>query len=443
MSIHLSDHFSYRRLLRFTLPSIAMMVVTSIYSVVDGFFVSNFAGKEALAAVTLIFPLLGMLGALGFMLGAGGAALVGKLLGEDRREAANRRFSLFVCVALAGGGLLALGGQIFLAPVARFLGAEGELLEGSLIYGRISLVALPFFMLQFLFQTFFVTAEKPRLGLAVTAAAGCANILLDALFVALLHWGVAGAALATAISELAGGGLPLLYFARKNGSLLRLTRPEWSSRALRKACGNGASEFLGNIAFSFLAVLYNRQLLRLAGENGVAAFGALLYITFIFSTIFSGYAIGAAPLFSYNFGSGNRAELKNIFRKSLVLNAAAGLGIALLCGLAAHPFARLFTGYDPDLLALTTRALRLFAPVFLLSWLNFFASALFTALNNGTVSGLIAGLRMFGCGTLAVLLMPAFFGLDGVWCAWPAGELLALGVTLPFLARLREKYGYA
>lgn len=443
MAIHLSDHFTYRRLLRFTLPSIAMMLVTSIYSVVDGFFVANFAGKNALAAVTLIFPLLGMLGALGFMLGAGGAALVGKLLGQGRREAANRRFSLFVFTAIAGGGLLALLGQAFLEPIARFLGAEGELLAGSLVYGRIALASLPFFMLQFLFQTFFVTAEKPKLGLAVTIAAGCMNILLDALFVALLHWGLAGAALATAISELTGGGLPLLYFARKNTSLLRLARPEWSSRVLLKACGNGASEFLGNVAFSFLTVLYNFQLLRLAGENGVAAFGALLYVTFIFSTIFSGYDIGSAPLFSYNHGSDNRAELKNIFRKSLILNVVAGLAVAAFCAGAAHPFARLFTGYDAELLALTTRALRLFAPVFLLSWLNFFASSLFTALNNGAVSGLIAGLRMFGCGTLAVFAMPALLGLDGVWLAWPAAELLALGVSLPFLIGLRGRYGYA
>ena len=442
MPIRLSDHFTYGRLIRFTLPSIAMMLCTAFYGVADGLFVANFAGKQAFAAVTLIFPLLALLGATGFMLGAGGAAMVGKLLGEGRHEAANRRFSLFVHAALLGGGLLALAGLVLLAPTARRLGAEGELLRGSVVYGRIALLSLPFFMLQFLFQTFLVTAEKPKLGLAVTAAAGLTNIILDALLVALLDWGLAGAALATAVSECVGGGLPLLYFARKNTSLLRLTRPEPSVRVLLRACGNGASEFLGNVAFSLLTVLHNIQLLRLAGEDGVAAFGALLYVSWIFSTVFHGWNIGAAPLFSYNHGARDLAELRNLLKKALILNGAAGLAIALLCGLAAEPLARLFTGRDAALLAMTTRALRLFAPVFLLAWPNFLAAAVFTALNNGMVSGLIAGLRLFVCGTAAILIMPALLGLDGVWLAWPATEIPALAVSLSCFALLRKRYGY-
>ncbi|MCR5220215.1 MAG: MATE family efflux transporter [bacterium] len=441
--IRLSDHFSCWRLLRFTFPSIVMMVFTSIYGVIDGFFVSNFAGKQALAAITLIFPLLGMLGAIGFMLGTGGAALVGKLLGEGRREAANRRFSLFVVTALAGGLLLMVLGQLFLEPTARFLGAEGEMLDSSLLYGRIALCTLPFFMLQYMFQTFFITAEKPKLGLAVTVAAGSLNILLDGLFVAVLHWGLLGAALATAASELLGGGLPLLYFARKNSGLLMLTRPEFSFCVLLKACGNGASEFLGNIAFSLQLALFNYQLLRLAGENGVAAFGVLLYASYFFAMIFAGYDIGVAPLFSYNFGAANRGELRNLFFKSLFLNTVAGLGIALFCFFAAEPFARLFTGYDPGLLVMTTRALRLFAPVFTVFWINVFASSLFTALNNGTVSALITVFRIMVCACSAVLILPWLFGLDGVWCAWPVAELAAMVLTLVFLVRLRTHYGYA
>ena len=443
MTIRLSDRFSYKRLLRFTCPAIAMMLFTSIYSVVDGYFVSNFAGKSALAAMTLIVPLLGMLGAIGFMLGTGGAAIVGKLLGEGRAAEAQRSFSLFVYVALGGGALLALAGEAVIGPLARLLGAEGELLAGSLVYGRICLLSLPFFMLQFLFQTFFVTAEKPKLGLAVTVAAGCTNMLLDALLVALLGWGLTGAALATALSECIGGGLPLLYFARKNTSLLRLTRPGFSARMLGRACGNGASEFLNNIAFSYLIVLYNYQLLRLAGENGVAAFGILLYVSFVFSTIFAGYAIGVAPLFSYNFGAGRRDELKNLCAKSLVLNAGAGLFVALFCAWAAGPVARAFTGYDPALCQLSTRAIRLFAPAFLLLWANVFASSLFPALNNGRVSALIALLRMFVFGTLSLVIMPLLFGLDGLWCAWTMAELASLAVSLSCFLHLRGRYGYA
>ncbi len=443
MDIHLSDHFTYSRLIRFTLPAISMMVVTSLYTVVDGFFVSNFAGKNALAAITLIFPVLGILASLGFMMGTGGAALVGKRLGQGRKADARRAFSLLVCATFFVGLVLASLGQVFIQDIAVLLGAEGEMLAGSVLYARISLVSLPFFMLQFFFQTFFSTAEKPRLGLLVTVAAGCANILLDAVFVALCGWGLMGAALATAISEFLGGGLPLFYFARKNTSLLRLTWPRFSLRDLLKAGGNGASEFLNNIAFSFLMMLYNWQLLRLAGETGVAAFGILLYVTFIFATIFGGYAIGSSPLVSYNFGANRRTELQNIFRKSLVLNSLAGLGIGLFCAVAAGPFARLFTGYDAALCELTTRAIRLFAPTFFFSWATVFGSAFFTALNNGAISALIAVLHMFVFGGLAILLLPALLGLDGVWCAWPVAELLSLLATAFFLLRCRKTYGYA
>ena len=419
-----------------------MVLFTSLYSVADAFFVANFAGKTAFAAVTLIFPLLGMLGAVGFMLGAGGAAIVGKLLGEGRRGEANSRFSMFVHVTAASGVLLCLAGEVALRPVAVMLGAEGEMLENSLVYGRISLLSLPCFMLQFLFQAFFATAEKPRLGLAVTVAAGCANVALDALFVAFFQWGVAGAATATAISETIGGLTPIFYFARKNRSLLRLGRGSLSIRVLLQACGNGASEFLTNIAHSLLMALYTFRLLRLAGENGVAAYGALLYVGFIFIAVFLGYAIGIAPVISYNYGAGNTKELRNVFRKSVALNALAGAALALAGLAAAEPLARVFTDCDEELRQMTTRALRLYSPVFLFSGINIFGSSFFTALNNGAASAAISCLRtlVFGCG--AILLLPLFLGLDGVWLAQGAAELGTLAVTAPLLAARRRDYGY-
>ncbi len=442
MALHLSDHFTYGRLLRFTLPSMTMMVFTSIYSVVDGFFVSNYVGKTAFAAVTLIFPLLSILGAAGFMLGAGGAAIVGKLLGEKHPRLACRSFSLFVYATLGSGVVLALLGEAVLQPVAMLLGAQGETLEQSLLYGRISLLSLPCFMLQFCFQPFFVTAEKPKLGLAVTVGAGCVNMLLDALLVMELQWGIAGAATATVVSEMLGGLMPIVYFSRPNTSLLCLESACWSVRMLMRGCSNGVSELLTNVSYPLLMALYNYQLLRFAGEDGVAAFGVLLYVSFVFSAIFLGYALGVAPLVSYAYGAKTIYELKNLFHKSMVLNLAAGFGLAAMAFVAAQPLAVVFTGYDASLCTLTTRALRLYAPVFLLCWGNIFGSSFFTALNNGIISAAIAVLRTLVFGVAAIFAMPYLLGLDGIWLAWNAAELATFAVTVSLLVWKRHAYHY-
>ena len=440
--IRLSDHFTCRRLLRFTLPSVLMMIFTSVYSIVDGFFVSNFVGKTPFAAVNFIMPFLILLGALGFMFGTGGSALIAITLGEGDKARAQRLFSLFVYVTAACGVVLAALGIALLRPIAAWLGAEGPLLEQCVLYGRIILIALPAYMLQYEFQSFFVAAEKPQLGLAFTVASGLTNIVLDMLFVGVWRGGLAGAAAATAISQAVGGLGPLVYFARPNGSLMRLTSARLDMRALGKACVNGSSELMSNVSASMVGMLYNAQLMRFAGEDGVAAYGVLMYVNMIFMAAFIGYSVGAAPIVGYHYGAGNRQELKSLLRKSL--------GIVILCSLAMCALAEgtggflaaLFVGYDPELLALTRRGFLIYSFSFLFAGIPIYGSSFFTALNNGGVSAFIAFLRTCLFQVAAVLILPVFWGIDGVWLSIVAAELLAMGVTVLCLGKYRARYQY-
>ena len=420
MRIQLSEHFTYGKLLRFTFPSIIMMIFTSIYSVVDGMFVSNFVGKTPFAAVNLIWPVLMLLGSLGFMVGTGGCAIVAKTLGEGKTGLANQYFSLLVWASAVGGAAVSALGLLLLRPIAAALGAEGEMLEDCVRYARIILLANPFFILQNVFQSFFVTAEKPKLGLYVTVGAGLTNIVLDALLVAVFPLGLAGAATATALSQAVGGLLPVLYFARKNDSLLRLTRPRFHGRVLVKTCANGSSELMSNISSSVVNILYNFQLMRLAGEDGVAAYGAVMYVSFIFAAIFIGYAIGSAPVVSYHYGA----------------------AMAALAALVSAPLAQLFVGYDQELYQLTVRGFRLYALSYLLSGFNIFGSSFFTALNNGLASAAISFLRTLVFQCASVLLLPMVLDIDGIWLAISAAELAALAVTAGLLAVNRRTYRY-
>lgn len=442
MNIRLSDHFTYRRLLRFTLPSIAMMIFTSIYGVVDGLFVSNFVGKTPFAAVNLIMPFLMMLGALGFMFGTGGCALIARQLGEGRQEKANRTFSLLIAVTVVSGVVLAAAGVIFLRPIARLLGAQGELLELCVLYGWVNLLVLPALMLQYEFQSFFIAAEKPQLGLAVTVASGVTNMVLDALFIVGMGWGVAGAAAATAMSQIVGGVLPLAYFARKNGSLLRLTRPVWDGRALLRTCTNGSSELMSNISMSLVGMLYNVQLMRYAGEDGVAAYGVLMYVNFIFLATFIGYANGSAPVVSYHYGAGNRSELRSLRAKSLTIIGVLSLGMFATSELLARPLAAVFVGYDPALSEMTVHAFQIYSLSFLFSGVAIYGSSFFTALNDGLTSAAISFLRTLVFQTAAVMLLPLWLGLDGVWWSIVAAEAVAALVTAVLLVRKRGQYGY-
>ena len=441
-SIRLSDHFSYSKLLRFTLPSICMMVFTSIYGVVDGLFVSNFVGKTPFAAINLVMPFVMILGGMGFMIGTGGTALVSKILGEGDPDTANRTFSMMVLFTLALGIVLSAGGIIFMRPVSRFLGATDAMMDDCVLYGRIITGFTFAFMLQNVFQSFFIAAEKPKLGLKVTVAAGLTNMVLDALFIAVFKWGVAGAAIATGLSQCVGGVLPLVYFLRPNSSLLRLSPTRLRLRPILAACGNGSSELMSNISSSLVSMLYNFQLMRLAGEDGVSAYGVLMYVQFIFISIYIGYSIGCAPVVSYHFGAQNHGELKNLLGKSVLLMGCTGVVLTALAMALADPLSRLFVGYDAGLFALTSHAFRLFAWSFLLAGFNIYASGFFTALNNGGISAAISFLRTLVFQSASVLILPIFFDVDGIWWAITVAEVFAFLISLAFLLAKRQKYHY-
>lgn len=442
MKIQLSDHFTYKKLLKFVFPSITMMVFTSIYSVVDGLFISNFTGKTPFAAINLIIPFTMILGAIGFMFGTGGSALVAKTLGEGERSRANSIFSLLVYSGIVTGVILSVLGLIFIEPIARFIGAEDNMISYCVEYGSILLLSLPAFMLQNMFQSFMVTAEKPTMGLVLTVIAGIANIILDALLVAVFDFGVIGAAIATAISQCIGGFAPLVYFARKNSSLLKLTATSFNARVIARTCSNGMSELVTNVSLSLVSMLYNFQLMRIEGENGVAAYGVIMYVNFIFIAIFLGYSIGSAPIVGFHYGAGNINELKGIFKKSLVLISISGITLSLLAIVLSSPLSAIFVGYDKDLFDMTVNAFILYAVSYLFCGFSIFGSAFFTALNNGVVSAIISFLRTLLFQIAAVLILPVFFELNGVWYSVGVSEFLALIVTMISFATMRKKYHY-
>ncbi|MCD8007264.1 MAG: MATE family efflux transporter [Oscillospiraceae bacterium] len=442
MAIQLSDRFNFRRLLRFTLPSIVMMIFTSIYGVVDGFFVSNFAGKTPFTAINLIMPFLMVLGALGFMMGTGGSAIIAKTMGEGNKEKANSLFSLFIYISVLAGIVVAAIGIAVLRPVAAFLGAEGEILEDCVIYGRIILMALPAFMLQYEFQSLFVTAERPNLGLAVTVAAGFTNIILDAVLVGVLSKGLVGAAVATAMSQCVGGLIPIIYFALPNKSLLRLGKTRFDGRSLLKACTNGSSELMSNIAMSTVSMLYNYQLLQYAGNDGVAAYGVLMYVNMIFIAVFIGYSVGSAPIVSYHYGAGNKDELKSLLRKSVIIILCFSVSMLICSELLAKPLSTLFVGYDEELLELTLGGFRIYSFSFLFAGFAIYGSSFFTALNNGVISAIISFLRTLVFQVAAVLIFPLIWGIDGIWFSLVAAEIMAVATTSVFIFAKRKKYGY-
>lgn len=442
VKIQLSEHFTYKKLLRFVFPSIIMMIFTSIYGVVDGLFVSNYVGKTAFAAVNLIMPFIMILGGLGFMVGTGGSAIVAKTLGEGKKKEANKYFSMLVYVTVAGGLLVSTFGFLFVRPIAGMLGAEGEMLEQCVLYARILFISLTAYMLQNVFQSFFVAAEKPQLGLFVTIAAGVTNMVLDFLFIGVFRWGVGGAAAATAVSEMVGGLVPLIYFGRKNGSLLRLTKTGIQGRIIVKACANGSSELVSNLSMSLVNMLYNFQLMRVAGENGVAAYGVIMYVNLIFVSTFLGYSIGSAPIVGYHYGAENHSELKNIFKKSMTLIGIWGILLVTLAVSLSSVLAQIFVGYDAELMAMTSHGFRLYALAFLINGFNIYGSAFFTALNNGLISAVISFLRTLVFQMTMVIVLPMILGIDGIWLAIVAAELLALLVTVQFLVRKRKVYHY-
>ncbi len=442
MQIKLSEHFGVGKLLRFTLPSIIMMIFTSVYGVVDGFFVSNYAGKTQFAAVNLIMPFLMILGCVGFMFGTGGSALIAKMLGEGKNEKANSTLSLIVASSALIGVVFGILGMIFIRPVAIFMKADGELLEYCVTYGRIILAALPFFILQYEFQCIFSTADKPKLGLYVTVAAGVSNMILDALFTAVFPFGIVGAAVATAVSQFIGGFVPLIYFSKKNTSLLRFTKFSFDGKSLLKACTNGSSEFMSNVSMSLVSMLYNFRLMEYAGEDGISAYGILMYVSFIFQSFFIGYSIGTASIVGYNFGAKNKKELHSVLMKSLMIVGICALVMFAASEILASPLSKIFAKDHAELLEMTVHAFRIFSFSFLFSGFSIFGSSFFTALNDGLTSALISFLRTLVFQVAAVIIFPIFWELDGVWLSIVAAELASIIVTGAFLSVKRKKYGY-
>lgn len=442
MKIQLSDHFNYKKLLRFVMPSIIMMVFTSIYGVVDGLFVSNFVGDTAFAAINLIMPVNTILGGVGFMLGTGGSALVAKMLGEQKKEQANRYFTMMIWISVIVGVVLSIVGLAVMRPVAILLGATEGMLTHCVLYGSIAIGFTVSFMLQYTFQSFLIVAERPNLGLLATVVAGVTNMALDTLFIAVFKWGVAGAALATGLSQCVGAIIPLVYFLRSNTSLLKLVKTKLEIKPILKACANGSSEMVSNATSAVIGILYNFQLLKYAGENGVASYGVLMYVQFVFAAVFIGYAMGSAPVISYHFGAGNHGELKNLLKKSNILMFITGAVMVVAAQLLAVPLAKLFVGYNLELFDMTVRAMRISTISFIIVGFNIFTSSFFTALNDGGVSAAISFLRTFIFKMAAILILPILFKLDGIWFADVTAEVFAFVISLVFLFAKRKKYRY-
>lgn len=440
--IQISDHFTIPRLLRFVFPSIIMMIFTSIYGVVDGFFVSNYVGKTPFAAVNLIMPLLMAIGSIGFMLGTGGSALVAKTCGEGDSERANRYFSMTIYTALLLGTILAAISFCLIRPIARLMGADGAMLEYCVLYARILVCTLPLFMLQNMFQSFFITAEKPKLGLYVILAAGISNIVLDFLFIAVFCWGLAGAAIATSIGELIGGLVPILYFSRPNTSRLKLVRTKLEWRPIWRSCSNGSSEMMTNLSMSLVNTLYNLQLMWFAGEDGVAAYGVIMYVNFIFVAIYMGYSIGSAPIVGYHYGAKHQEELRGLLRRSLWILGIGAVLLTVAGELFSSPLSKIFVSYDDALFTMTRHGFRLYSLSYLLCGFNIFGSAFFTALNNGMVSAVISFARTLVFQIVCVLVLPIFLELNGIWLSILVAEFLGILVTASLLIANRKKYSY-
>lgn len=440
--IKLSDHFTYKSLFRFTYSSILMLLFSSIYGIVDGFFVSNYVGKTPFAALNFIMPVLMILGCIGFMFGTGGSAIISKLFGEKNNQKANEIFSMNIFVSIVLSIVLGVLGFIFLPQIGYLLGARGEMLSYSVIYGRIIIVALPFYILQYEFQCLFATSEKPKMGLYVTLAAGFANMILDWLFVAVFSFGLVGAAVATAISQFVGGIIPLIYYLRKNTSLLRLCKFKFDGKALLKTCTNGSSEFMSNISMSLVSMLYNYQLMKYAGEDGVSAYGVLMYVSMIFQAIFIGYSVGVAPIVGYNYGSSNNNELKSILKKSFVVIGVCSLFMFLAGEIFSRPLTKIFVSYDENLLSLTSKAFKIFSFSFLFSGISIFGSSFFTALNNGLISALISFLRCLVFQVVAVIVFPLIWKIDGIWFSIVFAEIMSVCTTICFLVIKKKKYNY-
>lgn len=438
----ISDNFTFKKLLMFALPSILMMVFTSIYSIVDGFFVSNFVGQTQFASLNLIMPVLMILGSVGFMVGSGGSALISKTFGEGDEKKANQIFSLIIYFSIIVGIILAILAICFIKPIAILLGAEGDMVEYASKYATIILISLPFYILQYSFQVLLVTANKPQIGLFVTILAGVTNMIMDALLVAVFNLGLEGAALATMLSQMVGGIIPLIYFIFNKKGILHLGKTKFNLDWLLKVCGNGSSEFISNISMSIVGIVFNLQLMKYYGEFGVSAYGVYMYVGMIFLAIFIGYSSGVAPIIGFNYGANNTDNLKSLYKKSLLVIGITSVLMTLLGILFAKPLSLIFVSYDLELLDLTVYAMKLGSISFAFTGITIFASSFFTSLNDGLISALISSIRTLICQLIAIIVLPIIFKGEGIWYSIFISEIIASMVSIYFLISQKKKYNY-
>lgn len=444
MKIQISDHFTFKKLIRFVLPSIAMIIATSLYGNVDGFFVTNWVGETPFAAINLSWPLIMIFGGVGFVFGTGGSAVVATALGENEADRANQNFSLIIYFGIALGILLGAIGFIFAPQFGVLLGADGELLKCSIKYMRILFCFTPAFILQNMFQSLCSTASKPKLGLDATIIAGVGNIVLDAIFIVGLKWGLVGAAIGTAMSQFFGGIVPLIFFARENDTNFKLCIPKFHRKVITKTCTNGVSEFVNNLTLSIVIILYNLKLMEIAGQNGVNAFGIIQYINFTFISVFIGIVMGSAPIISFNNGANDYAELQNVFKKEVTLLLSSGVILFGLAELLSKPFVYVFIQENKELFDMSVHGLRIFCIAFLLMGFNMLGSSLFTALENGGISAVIAFIRSFVFPIAALYTIPTLLGntLDSVWICQIIIEAFSFVMVLSFILGFRKRYKY-
>lgn len=443
MNIGLSEHFTYKKLVKFTIPTIIMMIFTSIYGVVDGIFVSNCVGSNAFAAVNLIMPVIMILGTLGFMMGTGGSALVSKTIGEGDKKKANRYFSMLIYLLAIVGFILTVVGIALVEPMAKLLRADENMLQDCVTYGRTLLIFLVPFCLQNAFQSFLIVAEKPTFGLIISIVSGISNMILDFLLIYVFRMGVFGAALATGISQVIGVIIPIIYFATKKNHILQFTKTKFELKPILRTCANGSSEMLTNLSMSLVNMLFNAQLMKYAGSDGVVAFGIIMYVGFIFSGTYIGYSVGTAPIIGYHYGAQNKDELKSLLKKSFILIGVTSVVMTGFAEILSKLLASIFVSYDEGLLNITTNAIRLFSISYLISGFNIFSSSFFTALNNGFVSAAISFMRTLVFQVIMIFLLPAIWGINGIWLAVAVAEILSLFVSIAFLIKNRKKYHYA
>lgn len=438
----IAQEFNLISLLRFVAPTVVMLVFMSLYQMVDAVFVSKFVGENALSALNIVYPFPSIVIAVSIMLATGGSAIIARNMGEGKEKEAKENFSFIVLVGAVIGVAIATAGILFIEPLIYMLGATPSLYDYCYEYLFILVLSVPLSVFQMLFQSFFVTAGKPHLGLTLTVLGGVSNIVLDYVFIVLCGFGVSGAALATSIGYSIPGLFGLIYFAVSRKGTLYFVKPVFRWGVLFKCCINGSSEMVNNLAVAVTTFLFNVLMLKYEGEAGVAAITIVLYAQFLMTSAFMGFSSGIAPVVSFNYGSGNVRQLKKIFKISVWVIAVVSAAVFVIAETCSDVVIMVFTPAGSEVFGLTKYGFAIFSFSFLCTGMNIFASALFTAFSNGKISAILSFLRTFVFLTACLLFLPLFWGVDGIWLAVPVAEVMALFVSVYYLVRFKKVYQY-